>query len=176
MLTQTRLRELYNYDPLTGVFSRRVASCYQNERFVEKSVTTKNKDGYIIVTVEGEVLRAARLAVLYMTGEWPKEHVDHINGTRNDDRWCNLREATRSENMRNTATRSNNTSGVRGVSWNKRRCQWHARVNVNGTLHHCGYFNSLEEAKAARDAKAFQLHGAFARFDSLIPNAKEQTQ
>ena len=112
MLTQLKLRELFNYDPVTGIFV--------NRRLAHRATGSITLEGYRTIHVDGERFRAARLAVLYMTGEWPKEHVDHINGFRLDDRWENLREATRSENMRNTKLRSNNTSGTRGVSWNMR--------------------------------------------------------
>lgn len=108
-----------------------------------------------------------------MTGEWPKQIVDLINGDRGDDRWANLREATYSQNNQNMTIRSDNTSGVKGVGWNKRQGKWHARVKVNGQLFHCGYFDSLEEAQQARNAKAALVHGEFARFESLNPSSKE---
>jgi hypothetical protein len=63
--------------------------------------------------------------------------------------------------------RLNNTSGARGVSWNKRLGKWHARVNYQRRLFHCGYFDTFEEARTARDAKALQLHGAFAQLNNL---------
>jgi len=165
MLTQTRLREMLEYDPDTGVFRWRKGG--PGRYYPGRIAGATNAGGYRVIAFDGERLRAARLAWLYMTGKWPEEHVDHINGNPADDRWANLREATRAENLHNVGLRPNNTSGVRGVSWNKRQQQWHARVNFNGTLFHCGYFDTLDEAKAARDAKAFSLAGEFARFDSI---------
>lgn len=165
MLTQTRLRELLEYDPATGAFRWRKGGT--GRYYAGRIAGATSVQGYRVINFDGEKLRAARLAWLYMTGKWPDEHVDHINGDRGDDRWANLREATRAENLHNVGLRVHNTSGVRGVYWNKRQQQWHARVNFNGTLFHCGYFDSIEEAKAARDAKAFSLAGEFARFDNL---------
>jgi hypothetical protein len=172
MITALRLRELLDYDPLTGIFLWRRQSGVFNSaagprnRWASKRAGAMTVQGYYIISVDNERLRAARLAFLYMTGEWPKEHIDHINGDTADDRWCNLRQCSIAENMANTKLlRLNNTSGARGVSWNKRLEKWHARVNFQGCLHHCGYFDSFEEAVQARDAKAKQIHGAFAKLN-----------
>lgn len=171
MLTQLRLRELVNYDPETGKFYWRKRPYQTGDRpsWEGKEAGTTSVQGYRLITLENEKFRAARVAWLYMTGEWPTHDIDHVNGDVADDRWCNLRSATKSENMQNMKRRKDNTSGVRGVSWNVRRQQWHARVTANGTNYHCGYFDTLEKAKATRDNRAAVLHGAFARFDQLYP-------
>lgn len=176
MLTQQRLREVLDYNPQTGIFKwRRQASTGTSadgarNRWAGKIAGASHVEGYRLISVDNEKFRGARLAWLYMTGEWPQHHVDHIDGNPSNDAWANLREATRSENMCNTKTRADNLSGARGVSWNARKGLWHARVNVRGKLHHCGYFKTIEEAKKARDTKAEELHGAFARFDELSLN------
>lgn len=121
-----------------------------------------NRDGYWVIMFENKVYRRARVAYLLMTNEWP-DCVDHENGVTDDDRWENLRKATRSENMRNQKLRVDNTSGSRGVS--RFRNKWHARVHVEGVTHHIGYFETFEEAKAARDLAAERLHGEFAKKD-----------
>jgi hypothetical protein len=77
MLTQLRLRELLDYDPATGIFRSRRS---QSKLKIGDVAGVINTHGYNIIGVDGERLRGARLAWLYMTGEWPKEHVDHING------------------------------------------------------------------------------------------------
>lgn len=165
MLTQLRLRELLDYDPITGIFRSRHA---RSKLKIGDCAGTIQFQGYRLISVDGEKLRAARLAWLYMTGEWPTEHIDHINGDPADDRWANLRQASRSENMANQKLlRLDNTSGARGVSWDKRLGKWHARVNYQRKLHHVGYFDSFEEAVAARDAKAAAIHQAFAKLNSL---------
>jgi hypothetical protein len=174
MITAIRLRELLDYDPQSGIFRWRrqinVGTSAQGarNRWAERRAGVMTVHGYWIISVDNERLRAARLAWLYMTGKWPDEHIDHINGDPADDRWANLREATRSENMANAKLlRLNNTSGARGVSWNKRLGKWHARVNFQRQLHHVGYFDSFEEAVAARDAKAAEIHSAFAQLNTL---------
>ena len=96
-----------------------------------------------------------------MLGRWPADQVDHINLIRSDNRWCNLREATQSENARNTRARHNNTSGVKGV--NKYRDKWHAKISFNGRRIHLGYFDTPEEAHAVYCRAAAKYHGVYAR-------------
>jgi hypothetical protein len=173
MITALRLRELLDYDPSTGIFVWRRQGVVHGSargprnRWSGKRAGALTVHGYYIISVDNERLRACRLAWLYMTGEWPKEHIDHRNGDPADDRWANLRECTPSENAANAKLlRLNNTSKARGVYWNKRLSKWHARVNYQRCMYHCGYFDSFEEAVAARDAKAALLHGAFAQLNT----------
>lgn len=77
-----------------------------------------------------------------MTGEDPNE-VDHIDGNRSNNKWSNLRNGTRSDNLRNIALKRNNTSGHHGVHFSKQRQQWTVTIGV-------GSFDSKEEAIAAR--------------------------
>lgn len=78
--------------------------------------------------------------------------VDHKNGelTRNDNRKCNLRIATRSQNNMNKTKQSNNTSGVTGVGWHKASNKWAAYIIVNKQQIHLGLFNKFEDAVKAR--------------------------
>lgn len=92
-----------------------------------------------------------------------KELVDHVNGLGTDNRRSNLRLCSQHENMRNTAIRSDNTSGYKGVSWNREKKKWNAYVNTFGKRYRLGYFSTLQEAVQARRAKAQELHGSFAR-------------
>lgn len=168
MLTQETLRHRLLYNPDTGIFSWRDVP---ENKFPGKITGTICCYGYQVIQIDNVQYRGARLAWLYMTGEWPAEHIDHRDGNEGNDAWSNLRAATRSQNMCNSKLRADNSSGARGVSWNKRKQKWHVRVNVNGRLHHCGYFDDFEEAKLVRDMKAKTLHGAFAR----IINSMETT-
>jgi len=125
--------------------------------------------GYVIIHILGERFRASRLAWLYMTGQWPQHEVDHINGNRADDSWANLREADSSQQKMNTSIRSDNTSGVKGVYWNKRIGKWHARIKAYGVCTHLGYFENFDDAMSARKSAALKIHGEFAKLDSLPP-------
>ena len=84
--------------------------------------------------------------------------IDHINGEKLDNRPKNLRLVTASENLRNQRMYRNNTSGVHGVHWVKARQCWHAKIFVGGKLYPLGYFETIEEAAAAR-IEANHAHG-----------------
>ena len=83
----------------------------------------------------------------------------------------NLRRATQLENNRNQRIRMDNTSGVKGVYWNKSRQQWHARIRLNGKQKHLGLFTRLEEAKQAYDSAALKFHGKFACTNQMLQAA-----
>jgi hypothetical protein len=89
--------------------------------------------------------------------------IDHINGDGLDNRWSNLRLATRAENIRNSRTKATNTSGFKGVSWHKRDRKWQAHIKINGRSKNLGLFEAPEDAHAAYVAAAQKYHGEFAR-------------
>jgi hypothetical protein len=146
--TQKELKEQFHYDPDTGLFTPRA--------YV-------GKQGYVLIKVNGMVQRAHRMAFLYVTGSLPKEYVDHINGQKSDNRWVNLREATNGQNQHNAKLFSNNTSGCKGVSPEKRTGKWFATIRVDGKRKHLGTYSTFEEAVAARKAAEAVVHGEFSR-------------
>ena len=159
MLDVGRLRELLNYDPETGVFTWRVA---RKGRFKGSVAGSTDSNGYRTIRLDDVLYLEHRLAVLYMIGEWPKATVDHINGERADNRWTNLREATWSQNLANRSPNKNNTSGAKGVWWNKRRSKWTAAVTVDRKAIHLGYFLTVGSAEAAYKEAAKRYFGEFA--------------
>lgn len=88
--------------------------------------------------------------------------IDHINHNPLDNRICNLRICTQQENLFNKSVRCNNTSGITGVAWYKRRNKWTAYVNINGKKNNLGYFNTLEEATEARRRAEIEYFGEYA--------------
>lgn len=80
------------------------------------------------------------------------QEVDHINRDRHDNRRENLRIGTRALNGQNLSVKPGCASRHRGVSWDKRRNRWSARVKVQGVLHWLGYFDREEDAAAAASA------------------------
>lgn len=88
---------------------------------------------------------------------------DHIDCDGLNNQRSNLRPCTRSQNLCNQRRLSKNTSGYKGVDWNKQTGKWRARIRFNGKRHHIGYFTDLAEAHAARNAAAERMHGEFAR-------------
>ena len=146
MLTQVELKELLIYEPTSGVF------LWKNKRTGPKKSSNiagyKNSHGYIQIRVKGKDYRAHQLAFLYMTGKFATRMIDHKNRTRDDNRWLNLREVTRSQNFHNSAHR-NPKSGYKGVYWHKRNKKYCARIMVDKKSYHLGYFVTAEEASKA---------------------------
>jgi hypothetical protein len=159
-LTAERLRELLHYDPKTGVFTWLYIPGRPNK--MAGKVAGRLKDnGYIGICVDGTQQYAHRLAVLYMTGSWPIEEVDHRDRDRANNAWSNLREASRVENATNTKFRAHNTSGARGVSWHSQRRKWRAGITIDGRNFHLGLFDTVAEASAAYQVAASQHHSSF---------------
>jgi hypothetical protein len=121
-------------------------------------------EGYVVIWIEGRFYRAHRLAHFYMTGEWPPADIDHKRRDRTDNRWEEIRPATRSQNFCNAKIRKNNTSGCKGVSWHKASQKWRARVILNHATT-TKLFTKFEDAVAWRKAVAEELHGEFVRHD-----------
>lgn len=86
------------------------------------------------------------------------EYVDHKNRNGLDNRECNLRLCTQSQNNANTKINKRNKSGCRGVSFNKEKQKWRVQIQRE----HLGYFSNLEEAAKTYDEKAIELFGEFA--------------
>lgn len=154
------VRSLLSYDPATGEF--RWSNSRRNGA-AGRLAGTIGKGGYRFIAVCGKRCRAHRLAWLWMTGAWPTNELDHINGNPADNAWSNLREATRVENCRNRAETKRSKTGVAGVYWDGGRNRWSAFIGLNGRSLPLGRFDSLEAAQAARVTAERQHYGAFAR-------------
>lgn len=92
------------------------------------------------------------------------ENVDHISGVKLDNTRGNLRLCTMSENLANAKIRTDNTSGVRGVSLDSRNGHYVAHYYLGGKKQHIGSFKTLEEATKARRDKEIELYGEFVVF------------
>lgn len=152
-----RLRDLLFYDPDTGVFSHRVD--YKRRKAGTVAGFT-HPLGYRLIFIDGRSYKAAWLAILYVTGKWPVSEVDHRNKNRGDDRFANLREATRSQNCANRGVFKNNKAGIKGVDLTP--AGWRARIRKDGQLRHIGYFPTSADASAAYQQEAQKVHGEFA--------------
>jgi hypothetical protein len=93
--------------------------------------------------------------------------VDHINGDTLDNRHANLRFATASQNARNSTLSSRNTSGFKGVSFDRTRGKWRASIKDSDRKHTIGRFDSALDAARAYDEAALQLYGEFARTNGV---------
>jgi hypothetical protein len=178
-LTQTELQKLLSYDAQTGdlIWRHRPREMFcegynggetswktWNSRYAGKLASNVGSGGYVRVNIMGKRYFAHRLIWMMVHGEWPEE-IDHINGNRTDNRLCNLRAVNRQENLRNVARRSDNSSGVTGVSYSKRDGVFIAYINVSGVMKVLGRFETLEKAAAARsDAeKQYGFHANHGR-------------
>lgn len=166
MLAQERLKELMHYNPDTGVFT-----WLKSRGGAVKAgdiAGVLHHDGYILIKINGKIYLAHRLAWLYKTGCCPADMVDHINQNKADNRWCNLREATRSQNAQNTGLQVNNTSGVRGVDWCKQEGKWRVRCTLDGKRYNLGLYDDLKTAAAVASNARKKLYGEFASHERDI--------
>lgn len=154
MLTQATLRELLDYDPLTGIFKWRVSTPFRRP---DRIAGTRSTLGYVKITISDKRYSAHRLAFLWMVGAIPTNDVDHVNGIRDDNRWVNLRSATRSENLQNVAVRSDNQSGFVGVSI-RANGKWVAQIAIDRKKHHLGIFDTPDAAHEAYISAKAELH------------------
>jgi len=159
-LTAQRLKDLLRYCPDTGEFT--AAKARRGLRKVG-SAGWVNAQGYRCVSLDGSTYLAHRLAWLFVNGEWPLDQIDHINGVRSDNRISNLRASSQHQNMQNTSARSDSSTGLKGV-FPVRSGKWAAQIQANKKVHHLGTFASKEEAFAAYQSAASDLHGEFAKF------------
>lgn len=158
MITQERLKELFEYDPEIGLFTRLIKAGQRGP--VGSIVGVPDKDGYLVVQIGGTKYKLHRLAWFYMKGVWPIE-IDHRDGVPDNNVWTNLREATRSDNVANS-NRETGESGLRGVKYDPNTTSWRARIAYGYQRKWLGPFDTAEEAHAAYLAAAEIHHGEFA--------------
>lgn len=113
---------------------------------------------YAASRINGRKVRLHR----WLLNEPEELQVDHKNLNKLDCRRENLRVATNAENARNKRAQSSNTSGHKGVHWNKNAGKWQAQTKVNGIRHHLGYFIDIEDAVVAYREAISKYHGEFA--------------
>lgn len=148
-LTQELLKSHFTYNPETGTMVRvRRYDSYERSFECYLPVAQTNNRGYYWCNLFGKMFLVHRLAWLYMTGKHPSDEIDHINGDRLDNRWCNLRSVSAFDNARNQGERIDNTSGCRGVTRNG--SGWMVRISQNGVRYGLGTYKSFEEAVAVR--------------------------
>lgn len=160
-LTAERLHELVDYNPDTGIFTLRPrprSGLTKAHLSRPAGRSTPNiKSGYLEIKVNYVSKPAHIMAWLWMTGEWPPEGftVDHRNTNRLDNRWSNLRLATKPQQSWNRPLRG------KGATWIESRGKWKATITVNRKAIFLGYFATEEEARAAHVKAALEHHGEF---------------
>ena len=155
VLTQERLKERLHYNPETGVFTR--VKTVRNAVKVGDVAGTIDHYGYRKIQIGGKIYSAHRLAWLYVHGVWPANQIDHINGTRDDNCFANLREATIGENQHNRRNaRSDNKSGFLGVSPDYGK--YRAQIGHHGKKIYLGAFLTPELAHSAYVEAKRKIH------------------
>jgi hypothetical protein len=136
-----------DYDPATGALTWRTST--QGHR-AGNIVGCVNGSGYRNVWVDDARYPAHRLIWLHVHGRWPTHVIDHRNGARDDNRLCNLREATHAENCQNAASGKKLKSRLVGASPSSRKAHpWQSTITLDGKKQRLGVFATEEEAHAA---------------------------
>jgi hypothetical protein len=157
-----QVQSIFNYDQHSGVFYWKINA--GTNKTMGNPAGCVNRTGYVQLKVAGKLFLAHRLAWLVSTGQDPVGlQIDHINGIKIDNRLCNLRLATNSQNSCNKKLSRRNTSGYKGVSYSKQGQKWRADIRINGKQTLIGLFDTPELAHMAYCEAAAELHGDFAR-------------
>lgn len=155
------LKDLIEYEPDTGIFRWKKSRAGHAKAGAEAG--SVNAHGYINIQISGKDYRAHRLAYLISGFNIDGIQVDHINGIKTDNRLCNLRAADRFQNHQNMKLSKANTSGTKGVVFNKASGKWIVQIRAFGKRHIIGYFDHKDEAAAAASKAREELHGEYAR-------------
>lgn len=164
MTTVEEVRRTVSYDPATGVLTRLRRDdmpANVNARTVGKPAGNLTDHSYSRIWIGPKQHLAHRLAWVLMTGEWPSLYIDHIDGDRNNNRWNNLRLATRGQNAVNSRVRA--SSGLKGVYLPKKGRSWVAQISINRKNHYLGTYPTAKQANDAYFAAAVKVYGQFAR-------------
>src|SRR5687767_12761833 len=144
-LAAERLHELLDYDPDTGVFTW----LEKRGRVRAGDVAGTLTDDGVYIRVDGRRYSASQLAHLWITNEWPHDQMNHRDGIHANNHWANLRPVTHSQKLCNRGKQQNNTAGLKGVTFHKRRGKFQAQICVAAKRHFLGYFPTAELAHRA---------------------------
>lgn len=146
-LTHDRLKDLMHYEPETGSLIWLQA---RGGRAQQGSEAGTISTGYVRPMVDGQRYLAQRLIWFYMTGEWPPTQVDHEDRDRANNRWTNLRLATKKQNGENRKLHKNSKTGFRGVAYEPTAKKYRASILHNGARYWLGSHDTIVDAVAAR--------------------------
>jgi hypothetical protein len=166
-MTADETRSFVSYCPETGIFRwlPRVNPSPEswNSTWAGKIAGTTNDRGYRTICINQIDYFAHRLAWVIMTNKWPTADIDHINMIKADNRWENLREATRTENFYNRHVRRDCVSGLKGAHKYKGRKLWGSAILIGGKKVSLGNFSCPAAAHFAYAIAASEAYGKFAR-------------
>lgn len=165
------LEECFTYNNQTGMlywkhrpldhFLDQHAADVWNARFPgQVAGGTTGRYGYRLVTLNGRQTTVHRIVWKLITDTDPPE-IDHINGIRDDNRWCNLRAVAGSENKWNRRCDHRNQFGLKGVERSPKSSRFRAKIRIEGKPTRLGTFATPEEAHAAYCEAARKHFGEF---------------
>lgn len=162
---QQRISDSVAYCPETGVLTWKVSKRGGGAK-AGKALLRKNNYGYMVVRIDGKDYVSHRIAWLLSKGFWPEGQIDHINGIRDDNRLCNLRDATVTENRRNCIGQPGKRkySRFKGVGFvrSNRYSKWVARIVVDKNSLYLGAFKTEDEAASAYIEAEKKFFGEYA--------------
>lgn len=153
-----QIDQYLTYNPVTGDFHW-IKSPNKKIKIGQKAGYLR-PDGYRIIGFDGKLYLCHRLAYFMMEGAMPETEIDHINRNRDDNRWSNLRLATRQENTVNT--KAFGQFPLKGAHYDKCRGKFKSAIRIDGKPKHLGYFETAEAAHLAYSEMAKAIHGNFA--------------
>jgi hypothetical protein len=169
------LRELFDYDPDTGILTHRPRDRSRfsrdqdwrrwNKRYSGTAAGNNCPSGYRTVRLVGTLFKAHRLAYKMHYGIDPPPVLDHVNGDGRDNRIANIRVATNAQNRQNSRKSGSNTSGYKGVSWHKVDKVYVANIRINRRQCYLGSYRTAEEARDAYVIAGKRHFGEFFRAD-----------
>jgi hypothetical protein len=162
--TAAELRRCLSYDKESGLLTWIAQPSPKSRCAIGAEAGYTEPDGYRRIKFLGRLYGAHVLAWVIVAGEWPELEIDHQDVNPSNNRWANLREATRSQNKANMPPPATNTSGVKGVHWDAERGKWAAAIRVNGRKRLLGRYSEKQDAAGAYQTAALQHFGEFARF------------
>lgn len=155
--SQSELKEYFDYDPKTGSLTWKKLTKGSKAKLGAEAGTLFK--GYRRLKFKTIKLLVHRIIYKWMTGIDPEQlDIDHKNGDRSDNRWCNLRAATRSQNIINTPQIKNKPL-PKGVFKAVDSARWIAVITIGNVRHYLGCFKSPELAGQAYADAAERLHG-----------------
>ncbi len=160
LASRKELMRQLRYVRKTGHFWWRLRG---SRRTLSQPAGSFDRKGYRSIKYKNVSYREHRLAWLFVKGVWPKKDIDHVDLNKGNNRWKNLCEATGSQNKQNGTKYRTNTSGFKGVHWDREARKWRAQIRVNKAGHTVGRFATPQQAHAAYVKAAKKHFGEFAR-------------
>ena len=164
-ISHTRLLELVEYHPDTGIFINKV--CRSNISPTGKILGTKNATGHLVLQLDKVIYLAHRLAWFYCFEEWPIGILDHVDRDPSNNKLDNLRESDKATNNYNSKLRKDNKLGLKGAYYDKRRNYYYSQLVIQGKKEYLGSFTTALEAHTAYMNKCKELHGEFFNEDLI---------